>query len=276
MAENRAEVEAFLTQHAEYAMFPLSNLARYGMEGGHDLAIRMWMTKTRNGQIDGVLSVTEAGMVMPCLPADGYAGAAKVLRGQALSGLIGPTRQVRGLEAAAGLTLAPRTLDRDEPHFLANLADLVVPTGPGQIVPMATAPKDMILGWMENYQTEALNTPAGDARAEAEASYVRYVKLASHVVLMHGEVPLAMTGFNATLADIVQIGGVYTPPEHRGRGYARRALALHLGCAQAQGVRRATLFSGSDMATRAYMAIGFHKIGRWTLLLFQGSQVAHG
>ncbi len=91
---------------------------------------------------------------------------------------------------------------------------------------------------------------------------------------MDGDTPLAMTGFNARLPDIVQVGGVYTPPDLRGRGHARRAVALHLAAARDAGIRRATLFSGSDMASRAYRSIGFRQIGDWTLLIFRNKEVA--
>ena len=83
-----------------------------------------------------------------------------------------------------------------------------------------------------------------------------------------------MTGFNAELPTIVQIGGVYTPPPLRGQGFARHAVALHLDEARRRGVGRATLFSASESAARAYSAIGFEPIGHYTLCHFDGPQVA--
>ncbi len=77
-----------------------------------------------------------------------------------------------------------------------------------------------------------------------------------------------MTGFNARLPRIVQVGAVWTPPEHRNRGYARAAMALHLREAQAEGVERAILFTSNPFAARAYAALGFTEVGRFTILLF--------
>lgn len=37
--------------------------------------------------------------------------------------------------------------------------------------------------------------------------------------------PVSLSAFNASLPDIVQLVGIYTPPELRGRGYAQRAVA---------------------------------------------------
>jgi predicted GNAT family acetyltransferase len=77
-----------------------------------------------------------------------------------------------------------------------------------------------------------------------------------------------MTGFNAALPDIVQIGSVYTPPEFRGQGHARRALALHLAQARDQGVTTAILFASGPAAVRAYQSIGFRQIGEYAQVAF--------
>ena len=117
---------------------------------------------------------------------------------------------------------------------------------------------------MLDYQLRTLHTPPQAAAQRVEDSYAHYLDAKSHVVLMQGDTALAMTGFNAQIPDMVQIGGVYTPPDLRGRGHARRAVALHVA---ASGVGRATLFSASEAAARAYRAIGFRQVGDWTLLL---------
>ena len=210
-------------------------------------------------------------MVMPFLPSGDFAAAARALRGREVAGIVGRRDWVRGLEAALGLA-GPRSLDHDEPQFSLDLDAMTVPDGPGRIVPMAEAPVAVIKAWMLDYQLATLHTPADRAGQLVKDSYDVYCEQRSHVVLMAGDRPLAMTGFNAQLPHIVQVGGVYTPPDLRGRGHARRALALHLREARAAGVSRATLFSASDMAARAYQAIGFRQVGAWTLLLLQDKE----
>ncbi len=269
--ENAVDIAAFLGRHAESAMFPLNNLATYGMAGGNDYAVSFW-TARRAGQITDVLTITDAGMVLPFLPSGDFDAAAVVLKGRQIIGIIGPRDHVRGVEAASGLQAAPCTLNHDEPHFLLSLDRLAVPQGPGELVPLTDAPKDVICGWMRDYELNTLNTPANGVDAEVAQDYRRYVAQGSHMALMDGATPLSMTGFNAALPDIVQIGGVYTPPPLRAHGHARRAVGLHLAQARDRGGTRATLFSASDMAAGAYRAIGFELIGAWTLLLFDGPQ----
>jgi len=43
----------------------------------------------------------------------------------------------------------------------------------------------------------------------------------------------------------VQLGGIFTPPEHRGHGYARAAVAASLIAASQRGAFRAVLFTSN-------------------------------
>ena len=272
ISADRQAIEAFLARHSDIAMFPLSNLALHGMAGGNDRAMRFWLAEDADGITD-VLSMSEEGMVMPVCPTGALQGVRQALAGLPLIGVVGQADQARPVITALRLADRPTTLDHDEPHLAVNLADMVVPDGPGELVPTADAPQGMILDWIYDYDTKALNVAPDIARQRGPVTYGRLMASGQHRVLMAGDRPLAMTGFNAFLPQIVQIGGVYTPPDLRNRGHARRAVALHLVEAKARGVQRAVLFASSPAAIRAYEAIGFQRIGRWTLCLFAGKEV---
>ncbi|EAR50363.1 acetyltransferase, GNAT family protein [Oceanicola granulosus HTCC2516] len=267
----RVKIEAFLRRHLVRAMFPLANLVRHGMAGAHPRAMRFWLSET-DGEVSDVLGMTEESAVLPILPSHRYAEAAATLAGAEVMAVIGPTEQAAGMRAALGLDNAPTMLASDEPHFDLALERLVVPEGPGRLRPLAEAPRDTFIEWMTDYNRTTLGMDREDARDEAEQRHVAYTESGSHVMLMDGDVPLAMTGFNATLPDIVQVGGVYTPPASRGRHHARRAVALHLAQARDRGASRATLFAANAPAVRAYTALGFEQIGHYTLCLFKGHQ----
>lgn len=72
----------------------------------------------------------------------------------------------------------------------------------------------------------------------------------------------------------VKVGAVYTPPALRGKGHARRAVALHLAQVRATGACRATLFASAPSAIAAYKTVGFKQIGDWVLAIFKTPQVA--
>lgn len=268
------EVKAFLNARVIQSMFPLANLDAHGLNGDHPRSPSFWLTK-KDGEITDVLTVTQEGVLMPQCPTKTWVGVKEALKNRDLSGIIGPADQARSLQDMLGLKAAPTTLDHDEPQYELALKDLIVPDGRGDIVPLADADREDMIAWRTAYDIEALNTPIDEAGPIATRDYESYVANRSHVALMDGDTALCTTGFNARLPDIVQIGGVYTPPELRGNGHARRAVALHLHQAKQQGVKRATLFSANENASRAYQAIGFTYIGQWTLCLFDGKHRAH-
>ena len=129
---------------------------------------------------------------------------------------------------------------------------------------------------MAAYVIEALHGEEGPAAEEARRRYENAVAGDTYAVLCAGETPVALTGFNARLPEAVQVGGVYTPPALRGQGHARRAVALHLAQAFAQGARRAILFARDPAAIAAYRAIGFRPRGAFSLCIFRDRQVCHG
>jgi predicted GNAT family acetyltransferase len=88
-------------------------------------------------------------------------------------------------------------------------------------------------------------------------------------VLVEDGRPVAYSIFNAELEDMVQIGGVWTPPELRGRGYGGGVVAGSLVHARSRGVTRAVLFAERADAKRAYRRIGFRSVGEYGLLLFR-------
>ena len=79
---------------------------------------------------------------------------------------------------------------------------------------------------------------------------------------------VATTAFNAHIPGMAQVGGVYTPPALRGRGYARCAVAGSLLDARLDGsAERAILFTPNPAAARAYEAIGFRRSGDYALVM---------
>ena len=267
--EDWPEIEAFLAPRAEYAMFPLNNERFYGFDGSEPLSPHFWIARDDAGAITDVLSMTKKGMVMPYLPSGDFAAAAKALSGRIAEGIIGPRDHARGLQAALALCDAPVILADDDPHFVLDLDDLVIPDGRGELVALADADPETMIGWRVAYSVEAIGMPAVRAEEDGRRAYHSYIERDSHRVLMIDGQPVATTGINARLPQIVQVGGVYTPPPLRGCGYARRAVALQMAEALLSGATRATLFSGSDMEARAYEAIGFRRIGDWSIILFK-------
>ena len=229
----------------------------------HDHAIRVWRTG------NSLISLTHAGMILPIL--DGtpdLSGLRTALDGLTVTGAVGPAASARPILKVLGIDNLRTNTDRDEPGFALDLDRLIIPDLPGSTLrPITPDDLSLLTAWRETYIGEVLGQTGPAAKARAEAELAAYLLKDSHRLLQHHGQPVAMTGFNATLPEIVQIGGVYTPPALRGKGFARTAVALHLDEARRNGATRAVLFAANDAAANAYRAIGFQPAVPFTLFL---------
>lgn len=262
-------LQGFLYRHIKSSMFPLGNLQDYGLNGSHARSMNFWLL---GDTLRGAFGITNEGMILPQCPAlsdEEIAAVLDLIRGRKIIGVVGDTAQVRQIIRNAGWQDRSAGFNDEEPAFSLDLNALILPKVQGaDLVPLAAVDCDLAIGWRRGYLLETPGLIKDDLDQQAQNDVERYLQRNSHRVLLQNGQPVAMTGFNATLPDVVQIGGVYTPPDLRGRGYARTAVALHLSEARAAGVSRAILFAASNAAARAYIAIGFAPAGTFSLVLF--------
>lgn len=84
-------IQEFLNRHIATSMFPLSDLRRYGMSGGHPRAMRFWI-RWGAGEITDLLPISEEGMLFRQCPT-GHRGQVKaVLTGVSVKGMLGHVR----------------------------------------------------------------------------------------------------------------------------------------------------------------------------------------
>lgn len=78
------------------------------------------------------------------------------------------------------------------------------------------------------------------------------------------EVPVSTVAISPTVANVLRIGPVYTPPEQRGRGYATSAVAAVSELALRDGVQP-MLFTdlANPISNRIYAAVGYARFGDW-------------
>ncbi|MFN4203560.1 MAG: GNAT family N-acetyltransferase [Tabrizicola sp.] len=268
---DRTTLEALLLRNLDRAMFPLTNLRAHGLGAGgfatdHRHATRFWFVGDTT-----MVALTQEGMLMALLDQTcDLADLSGTLAGMTLTGAVGPAQSVRPALHALGLQDQPARLDEDEPGFALALADLRLPDLAGAtLAPAAAAPRDLLIQWRSASMVETQGMSPDEAPAKAAAHVTAWLEADSHRVLLHNGQPVALTGFNAALPEIVQVGGVYTPPDLRNRGYARTAVALHLAEVRAAGATRAVLFAATPAAAGAYRAIGFQPAADVALVLFQ-------
>jgi GNAT superfamily N-acetyltransferase len=272
-------LEAFLVRHRDTSMFLRSNVRQAGLDYTGQPASARYLASFDGDAITGVAAHSWNGIVIMQAPgqADALARGCVETSGRSVSGLLGPPDQVRDARAALGLADAA-CADKPETLFALDLASLIVPEllANGEVAcrPAQSEDRAVLHDWGFAYDMETLgaaNTPEARRRA-AEFMDMRIDANNAWVAVDREGRLLSFSSFNATLPDIVQLGGIYTPPALRGRGYAKLSVAHSLLVARDRGATRAVLFTSNPSAERAYEAVGFRRIGEYALVLFQAGR----
>ena len=271
-------VGGFLARHADASMFLRSNLLAAGLAYAGRTFECTWAGAFDGDEIAGVAAHAWNGNVLVQAPralADVVRHVA-VASGRAVDGLLGEWTQVLAARTALGLDGRPvRFLSHDD-LFALDLGRLIVPgaLASGRVRMRVAGDADLgrITRWRSAYRVELLGHPADDPELDASSTDEMAPLLAqqSCFLLEESGAPVAFSAFNAMLPDCVQVGGVYTPPEMRGRGHARAVVAASLLAARDRGVARSILFTGQDnaFARRAYLALGYRVVGEYGIAFF--------
>lgn len=278
---DEALLEDFLRPLADSSMFLRSNARKGGLADQGQPDQGTYVAAFADGRIRGVAAHFGNGVVS--LQGEGHLPTLLDELGRcsprAIAALLGgwdqaiEARRLLGLDGADFLVTGKETL------FSIELDRLVVPAAlaSGRLRCRRPAPADaelvtrMRCGYCQESLGEAANPAAFDACME---STERAIAEGTRFLLTEGDQTVASSAFNAQLPDIVQVGGVWTPPALRSRGYGRAVVAGSLLIARAEGVRRSVLFTDHkpSAAQRAYLALGYQPVGDYAVLILKQPQ----
>jgi predicted GNAT family acetyltransferase len=214
------------------------------------------------GAVAGVaLRTPPRGVVLTALP-PGAAAALAAVAEPGLPGAAGPAAEVeafatayagrRGAAAAYGIRQRLYRLTEVSPP----------PPPPGRLREAAEADVELCAAWFTAFVTEA-GVPSGGEDATAAA---RRVVGRGRVLLWDvGGMPVSMVCHTPPVVGVPRIAPVYTPPEHRRRGYAAAASAGLCGRLLDRGATAVVLFAdrANPTATGVYERIGFEPVADW-------------
>lgn len=276
--DDQPKLEAFLLPRLDSSIFLLNNSRASGLLDTGERYAGTYAAALANDAVIGVVAHFWNGNLLCQAPLellDALWRAAVGASGRAVRGVVGPAQQVAAIRAGLNMPAERVQMDESEGLFSLALNALIAPeilrTGAVQGRRMAPRDLDLLAAWRTEYNIEALGaTDSPDLREECRVTMERSLREGTTWVLEADGRTVASTSFNARIAEAVQVGGVWTPPERRRRGYARAAVAASLRDARAEGVEKAILFTGQDhiAAQTAYRALGFQLIGDYRLLLF--------
>jgi predicted GNAT family acetyltransferase len=276
---DEAALEAFLLPRIETSMFLLGNMRAVGLVDRGEHLQGTYVAAFEGDQIVGAAAhYWSANLIVQApVQVEALCRAAMEASGRRVGGVLGPAAQVQVAKDALNLRKDAVGLDQTEKLYSLSLADLIVPEGlrTGHLAGRRIQPRDVeqVTAWLVAFSLEALHEEDNPALRERVRAGIERKQVQGLTWVLEDEgQPVSTSGFNTTTAEAVQIGGVYTPPELRSRGYGRAVVAASLLDARAEGAERSILFTPVENipAQRAYEALGYQHIGDYRLLLLRG------
>jgi GNAT superfamily N-acetyltransferase len=273
---DEAPLETLLAAHRDSSMFLRSNARHGGLAYAGRTYQGVYCGAFDDGRLSGVIAHYWNGKLVMQAPrrAGDLACACAGASGRPVSGLAGPIAQVFVARAALGLEGAPTLIEDSEWMYGLELAGLVVPAplARGEVAcrPPRPEERELLCAWRLAYDIELLGAADTPETRRYSAEFLdRQIAESNAWVLVDRGAPVSLSGFNATIPGMVQLGGIYTPPALRGRGYAKAAVAGSLLAARERGATRAVLFTSTASAARSYEGVGFRRTGDYGLVLFR-------
>jgi predicted GNAT family acetyltransferase len=276
---DEAWLDRFLMRHADSSLFLRSNLCVAGLVDRGQPLQGTYAAAFRQGEVVAVVGhFWNENLILqaPEQAAELATAAVKASR-RRLGGLIGPHEQVVAARRGLGLMGRPTHIAEEEILYALPLVQLCTPAaledGRVRCRSGRTEDFDLLTDWRAAYSAETLGeSETNQSRQRDRETIERYITRAEQWVLEAEGTPVATSTFNARLADTVQIGGVWTPPPLRSRGYARAVVGGSLLAARDVGIGRAVLFTPQRniAAQRAYESLGFRPVGDYTVTIFAG------
>ncbi len=275
---DEALLEAFLLPRIDSSMFLIGNMRAAGLRDEGQLYGGTYAALLEDGEVAGVAAHYWNGNIVFQAPrhATPLWRAAVKTSGRGIGGMIGPAEQVVAARATLKMNNALIKMDGTEKLYALDLSNLIVPDDlvSVRVTGREIAPDDLelLLEWRIDYEVHTLGAdPTPELREKLQAFLKRSCGTHRMWILERDGLRVSTTAFNAVTSECVQVGGVYTPPKLRSRGYARAAVAHSLLDARSGGAKKGVLFTGFDNAAarRAYEALGFEYVGDYCILLLK-------
>jgi GNAT superfamily N-acetyltransferase len=141
------------------------------------------------------------------------------------------------------------------------------PAPPGEPLVAGPEHRDLVLAWYEAFAAE-IDEPSGDVGPQVDD---RLAYGGVTLWLVEGA-PVSLAGVTRTVAGVARVAPVYTPTEHRGRGYGAAATAAVTLAAVDAGVRDLLLYTdlANPTSNRLYARRGYRPVEDSVVLLFDG------
>lgn len=170
--------------------------------------------------------------------------------------------------AAEWEKLTGATARRHRSTRLFRLGDLTPPDPLPCGEPRVAGPgdKDLVVSWSEAFAREIEDLGRRDQASVVERDLAR----GGTTVWEVDGIPVSMSSRTRNIAGMVRIYAVYTPPGHRGRGYAGAVTADVSRAARAAGAEDVLLFTdlANPVSNALYQRLGYRPVEDRVVLVF--------
>ena len=221
-----------------------------------------WLVEDTGAVIGAALRTPPHNLVLAA--GDDAALDALVRSATELPGVIGAVPEVKRFARAWTDAYGRRAEVRFEQGIYATAA-IVPPAHPaaGAARAAVDADRPLLRDWWRAFEQEAHGETEIDEERNRRSLEHRLATPGNGIALWEdGGEPVSLAGFGSPTPNGIRIGPVYTPPTHRGRGYAS-ALTAHVSQAQLDA-GRSFCFLYTDLANRTsnkiYVEIGYRHV----------------
>lgn len=258
LSERAAAIE-YLSTQPDVSMHLASNLAKCSSDDSFDCLAAF--DECEN--ICGIIFHHENGRVM--LSCDSDIIACVMAREFAKTQSETPVTGIIGVRTQADKLIDALNVDRE--HFLVNRPEVLYALNlnnfkyEGLASPCSLLTPDDIHSntahsLLSEFESIATGSPPTLECSSFANKEIRFLADSKNI--------LSMVGVSARAFNCVQLGYIYTPPEHRKNGYARAAIAMLLNEELQKGTTRAVLFTANPTARRIYVELGFVSVAEFT------------
>jgi len=222
----------------------------------------LWLVEDAGAVVGAALRTPPYNLVL----GDGCNAALEALAqeaGAGIPGAVGAVPEIDGFVAACGRLHGVTPEPRVRQGIYALDAVVPPPSPPGAPREATAADRALLVRWWGAFGVEALGALQQDEEQNARSVDHRLAAPGNGIALWDlGDEPVSAVGYGSPTPTGVRIGPVYTPPGHRGRGYAS-ALTAHVSSEQL-AAGRDFCFLYTDLANptsnKIYVAIGYGRV----------------
>ncbi|HEY8114963.1 MAG TPA: GNAT family N-acetyltransferase [Actinomycetota bacterium] len=138
-----------------------------------------------------------------------------------------------------------------------------VARAPGEPRPAGPTDRGLLLDWLRAFVTESVPDPDEAFRRLERTLESRFgIASAGFWLWEDDREPVSLSGFSGPTPTGIRIGPVYTPPEHRRRGYATTLVADQSAWLLEHGHRACFLYTdlANPTSNRIYVDIGYERV----------------